>query len=90
MHKRKNFACYEGTTKIWRGELLTYTDKVLGLARTMTYRGIAPATVKLVRKVYKKGVRLTKKQMFPIEKRLQRMKKLKKWFITINPEPETG
>ncbi len=48
---------------------MTSVDKILGLARTMTYRGITPATVRLVRKVYKKGVRLTKKQMSPIEKK---------------------
>ena len=74
----------------WRGELLTSVEKVLGLARTMTYSGVVPATVKLVRKVYQKGVRLTKKQMMPIEKRLRRLKNLEKWFITITPEPETG
>jgi len=74
----------------WRGELLTSVEKVLGLARTMTYSGVVPATVKLVRKVYQKGVRLTKKQMTPIEKRLRRLKNLEKWFITITPEPETG
>ena len=74
----------------WRGELLTSVEKVLGLARTMTYRRVVPATVKLVRKVYQKRVRLTKKQMAPIEKRLRRLQDLEKWFITITPEPETG
>ena len=74
----------------WRGELLTSIEKVLGLARTMTYREVVPTTVKLVGKVYKQGVRLTKKQMMPIEKRLRRLKNLEKWFITITPEPETG
>ena len=74
----------------WRGELLTSVEKVLGLARTMTYRRVVPATVKLVRKVYPKKVRLTKKQMTPIEKRLRRLQNLEKWFITITPEPETG
>jgi hypothetical protein len=69
----------------WRGELLTSTDKALGLARTMTYRGITPSTVRLIRNIYRKGVRLTKKQMVPIEKRLQRLTGLEKWFITICP-----
>jgi hypothetical protein len=69
----------------WRGELLTSTDKALGLARTMTYRGTPPSTVRLVRKIYRKGVRLTKKQMAPIEKRIQRLKGLEKWFISISP-----
>ncbi len=74
----------------WRGELLTSIDKALGLARTMTYRGIVPSTVRLIRKIYRKGVRLTKKQMIPIEKRLQRLKGLGKWFITISPETGSG
>ena len=74
----------------WRGELLTSTDKALGLARTMTYRGIVPSTVRLIRKIYRKGVRLTKKQMVPIEKRLQRLAGLEKWFITICPEAGFG
>ncbi len=74
----------------WRGELLTSVEKVVGLARTMTYRGSSPTTVKLVRKIYQKGVRLTKKQMLPIEKRIKRLRGLEKWFITIIPKPESG
>ena len=74
----------------WRGELLTSIEKALGLAGTMTYRGFAPSTVRLIRKVYQKGVRLTKKQMAPVEKRLQRLKGLNKWFITISPAPGLG
>ena len=74
----------------WRGELLTSVEKVLGLARTMTYRKVVPATVKLVRKVYPKKVRLTKKHMTPIEKRLRRFQNLEKWFISITPETGTG
>jgi len=56
----------------------------------MTYRGIVPATVKLIRKVYEKGVRLTKKQMLQIENRLQRLKGLEKYFISIAPKLEMG
>ena len=47
----------------WRGELFTSIDKALGLARTMTYRNIVPFTVRLARRVYRKVVRLTRKQM---------------------------
>lgn len=74
----------------WRGELLTSIDKTLGLARTMTCRGITPSTVRLVRKIYRKGVRLTKKRMTVIEKRLQRLSCLEKWFITICPVTNSG
>ena len=74
----------------WRGELLTSTDKALGLARTMTYRGTPPSTVRLIRKIYRKGVSLTKKQMVPIEKRIQRLKGLEKWSFSIFPELNLG
>ena len=74
----------------WRGELLTSIEKILGLTRTMTYSGILPATVRLVRKVYKKGVSLTKKQMIPIESRLNRFDGLEKYFISIFPNPQMG
>jgi transposase len=74
----------------WRGELLTSIEKTLGLSRTMTYAGVLPSTVKLIRKKYRKGVRLTKKQMVRIEKRIIRLTGLEKWFIKISPQPQTG
>ncbi|MCU7893542.1 MAG: hypothetical protein KZQ66_19325 [Candidatus Thiodiazotropha sp. (ex Lucinoma aequizonata)] len=38
----------------WQGEILDSIDKALGLARSMTYRGIKP-TVRKVTKSYRKG-----------------------------------
>lgn len=73
----------------WRGELLSTVDKTLGLARSMTYRGIRPAVEK-VEQVYEKGIRLCKKSMKKIEVRLNRKAGLEKWFITISPEPRSG
>jgi hypothetical protein len=73
----------------WRGQLLESIEKTLGLARSMTYRGIKPK-VKLVRKVYEKGVRLTKKSMKPIEEKIARLKGLGKWFINISPSQSLG
>jgi len=73
----------------WRGELLSSVEKTLGLARTMTYRGTKPC-VNLIRKEYKKGVRLTKKAMKLIEGKIDRFKGLEKWFITIKPAQELG
>lgn len=74
----------------WKGELLTSIEKALGLARTMTYNKIIPSTVKLVKRIYKKGVSLTKKQMKTIERRLNRLKGLEKWFIEISPTMSLG
>lgn len=58
----------------------------MGLTRTMTYKGVMPGSVRLIHKLYKNGVRLTKKQMIPVESRLKRMGGLEKYFITIVPD----
>lgn len=52
----------------WRGEILDSIEKVLGLARTMKWNGKNP-TVEFVKRVYAKGVKLTKKAMEQLEKR---------------------
>jgi len=50
----------------------------------MTYAGIKPK-VRLVKKIYQSGVKLTKKEMLKLEKRLLRKTELEKWFIKITP-----
>ena len=57
---------------------------MLGWAKTMTWKGIHPV-VNLNKKVYKKGVSLSKKAMKEIEKRLERNPLLPKWDILIRP-----
>lgn len=42
--------------------MLDTVEKVLGLARTMTYKGIQPV-VQLVKGIYQTGVALTKQAM---------------------------
>ena len=59
----------------------------ISLSRTdpfMTYRGLSP-TVKLVRKIYHKGVSQTKEAMKQIQNNLNRTTDLEPWFITIRP-----
>lgn len=73
----------------WNGELLSSVGKALGLARSMTYRGLNPI-VKRVSKVYHSGVRLTKKAMEGVEAQISRMPGLEKWFLTIFSEAEMG
>ncbi|MDC3237499.1 hypothetical protein OAT93_02060 [bacterium] len=46
----------------WKGQLLDKAEKVIGLARTMTYNGINPV-VKFINQTYEKGVKLTKNTM---------------------------
>jgi hypothetical protein len=73
----------------WRGELLDSIEKTLGLARSMTYRGIKPR-VRLVRDQYQKGIRLAKAAMKTIEQKIDRLNGLEAWFITIEPEYALG
>ena len=66
----------------WNGELLNSVDKVLGLARSMTWNGVSPI-VKMVEKTYENGVTLTKKAMDKIEKVLIRIPGIEKWAVSI-------
>lgn len=68
----------------WGGELLNSVEKISGLTRSMHYAGIRPV-VKLIRKIYKTGKKLTKLEMEPIEERLERTEGLENWFIWIQP-----
>jgi hypothetical protein len=73
----------------WRGELIDSVEKALGLARSMTYRGIKPS-VRKVNKVYRKGISVAKQAMQDIEQRLERTEGLEDWFIKIVPQSQTG
>lgn len=66
----------------WNGELLDSVEKVLGLARTMTYNAKNPV-VKFISRAYNKGVSLTKKAMKKYEKVIERLPGLGKWFVDI-------
>ncbi len=46
----------------WRGEIIDTVDKALGLARSMTYRGLKP-TVRKVTQAYRKGISVAKSAM---------------------------
>lgn len=70
----------------WNGELLNSVEKVLGLARTMTYKGIHPV-VQLVKGIYETGVKLTKKAMQVYEHMITRLPELENWFVDIPPCP---
>jgi hypothetical protein len=73
----------------WRGEVIDTVEKALGLARSMTYRGIKP-TVRKITRTYRKGISVAKQQMQDIESRLERTAGLESWFIKIRPQPEMG
>lgn len=64
------------------GELLDNIDKIIGLAKTMTYRGKSPV-VNFIKDVYKTGVKLTKKVMQTYECLIHRLPGLEKWFVSV-------
>lgn len=70
----------------WNGDVLDSRQTVLRLASTMTYNGVLPV-VRLVETVYHTGVRLSAQAMTTLEKRLERLPGLDKWFVRIVPCP---
>lgn len=70
--------------KHWCGELISSINKAIGLAKTMTYKKVSPI-VSLVNKIYKKGIKLTKKEMVEVEQFIERKHGLEKYFFTISP-----
>jgi transposase len=67
----------------WNGSLLDTVETVLKFAESLTFKGKQPV-VKLVQKVYETGVKLTSKAMEEIEKQINRLPELPKWFVEIN------
>jgi len=57
---------------------------MLAWAQSMTWKGLEPV-IQLSKKVYKKGISLTKKAMREVEKKLERNPLLPKWDILIKP-----
>ncbi len=68
----------------WNGTRLVDVETRLEWAKSMTWKGIHPI-VALSRKVYQKGVTLSKGAMQAIEARLERDLELPKWDIRIRP-----
>ena len=68
----------------WNGAKLIDVETMLGWAKKMTWKGLHPL-VALSRKVYEKGISLSKVAMEAVEARLQRDPQLPKYDILINP-----
>jgi len=68
----------------WNGTLLRTVDTMLHWSQTMTWKGSKPI-VALSRKVYAKGVTLSKTAMQTVDARLERNPLLPKWDILIRP-----
>ena len=76
--------CWGILEKHWNGAKLVDVQTMLAWAKSMTWKGIHPV-VELSRKVYEKGIKLTKKTMCKVETRLERNPDLPKWDIMIRP-----
>jgi Rhodopirellula transposase DDE domain len=68
----------------WHGAKLIEVDTMLGWAKEMTWKGLHPV-VERSRKVYEKGLALSKMAMEAVEARLKRDPPLPKDDIVINP-----
>jgi len=68
----------------WNGAKLIDVETMLGWAKKMTWKGLHPV-VELSRKVYEKGISLSKVAMEAVEARLKRDPQLPKYDILINP-----
>ena len=68
----------------WNGTKLVEVETMLEWAKSMTWKGMHPI-VALSRKVYQKGVALSKRAMHAVEARLARHPELPKWDILILP-----
>ncbi len=76
--------CWGILEKHWNGAKLVDVDAMLGWAGSMTWKGVRPV-VELSRKIYQKGVSLSKEAMREVEARLERNPLLPKWDILIRP-----
>ena len=68
----------------WNGAQLIDAETMLEWAKRMTWKGVHPI-IELSRKVYEKGVSLSKSAMRAVEARLERNPLLPKWDILIQP-----
>lgn len=76
--------CWGVLEEHWNGEILDSIHKAIECAVTMTWKGVKPV-VRLIEKIYEKGVKLTKREMKKYEDRIKRSKRLPKWDVIIEP-----
>jgi hypothetical protein len=77
--------CWGALEQHWSGSILDSIPTALRFAKTMTWKGKHPL-VELVTKSYCKGVKLTRQEMEELEKQIERLPGLDKWFVSF-PRP---
>jgi len=74
--------CWGVLEQHWNGSLLDSVAAVERLMASMTWKGQRPR-VETVQQVYPTGVRLSRQAMQGVERHLQRLPGLRKWFVDI-------
>ena len=74
--------CWGVLENHWNGALLDSVETTLRFAETMTWNGKHPL-VQLITKSYQKGVRLSPQEMKELERQIERLPGLEKWFADI-------
>ncbi len=69
----------------WNGTVLADAETMLRWAGSMTWKGLNPL-VRISKKIYEKGVSLSRSAMRSVEERLKRNPLLPKWDILITPQ----
>lgn len=77
--------CWSSLESKWKGVLLNCASFMLACAQRMIWNGQHPDIHRLPEQDYPTGIKLTPKEMEPLEKRLERSKTLPKYDITIKP-----
>lgn len=72
----------------WNGAKLINAETMLKWAGSMTWKGLNPI-IKISKKIYEKGISLTKSAMRLVEKHLIRNPSLPRWDILICPQTNT-
>jgi hypothetical protein len=81
--------CWSALESKWGGTLLSSLGVILHEASRMVWCGQSP-TVDHLAGTWADGVKLTKKEMAPIESRLERSKLLPRYDLTIRPKHPRG
>jgi hypothetical protein len=77
--------CWGALEQHWSGAMLDSIPTALRFAQSMTWKGKHPL-VELISRSYSKGVRLSREEMAELEKQIERLPGLEKWFVTF-PSP---
>lgn len=73
----------------WSSEVLDTENKVVGLAKTMTWAGKNPK-VSVVKKVYNTGIKVAKNVMDKLHDGFYREQGIEKYSVLVTPQLDTG